>query len=483
MAGPLFMNKPKAYVVRGLGEREPAAVRLASPQELDEAVGICDEEIALIEKAIKAARIPVPPAPVAATVPEHKIEVTCAAGEEATSAPGGQETGPLKNGKSAPFLAPLISPMSRGRFADAADGVENIAAGQEVVIVGDEAWVLASALRASGLKADWLRRGGSILPRRWRRASFADWLEAHGDDLSNVGAVVLMGDHAYEAECAALRDAKSMPPIVRVGSDETGASKVGEVIASRENVDADAPWPKISVVTVSFNQAQYLEASIRSVLDQNYPNLEYIIVDGGSTDGSVEIIERYRYRCDTVIIEPDRGQSDALNKGFACATGEIMNWLCSDDLLEPGSLAVSVAYSRATMSTSSPAAAHVSARHGGGALSSPHRLPLGRTVRLDRSTSCTSCAHGRRAITSSSRRCSFRAACGKHPVPISSNIWSTPWITICGCAWRSRVRRRGTFRLSSAQAASTRRRRHKPTANISTRCANSWRSIEGCSRR
>jgi glycosyltransferase involved in cell wall biosynthesis len=96
--------------------------------------------------------------------------------------------------------------------------------------------------------------------------------------------------------------------------------------------------PKISVVTVSFNQAAYLEVAIRSVLDQDYPELEYIIVDGESIDGSIEIIERYRQRCAAVVIEPDRGQSDALNKGFARATGELLTWLCSDDLLEPGSL-------------------------------------------------------------------------------------------------------------------------------------------------
>ena len=102
--------------------------------------------------------------------------------------------------------------------------------------------------------------------------------------------------------------------------------------------DQPATWPRITIVTPSFNQAAFLEATIRSVLDQDYPNLDFVIVDGGSTDGSVDIIERYRHRFSTVIIERDNGQSDALNKGFAASTGDIMNWLCSDDLLEPGAL-------------------------------------------------------------------------------------------------------------------------------------------------
>lgn len=99
-----------------------------------------------------------------------------------------------------------------------------------------------------------------------------------------------------------------------------------------------AGWPRISIVTPSFNQARYIEATIRSVLDQNYPNLEHIIIDGGSEDGSVEVIERYSERLAYWVSEPDEGQTDALIKGFDRATGEILGWLCSDDLHEPRTL-------------------------------------------------------------------------------------------------------------------------------------------------
>lgn len=96
--------------------------------------------------------------------------------------------------------------------------------------------------------------------------------------------------------------------------------------------------PRITVVTPSYNQAAFLEATIRSVLDQDYPNLQYGVVDGASTDGSADIIERYRDRLDFAIIEPDRGQVDALNKGLAKADGEIVCFLNSDDTFLPGAL-------------------------------------------------------------------------------------------------------------------------------------------------
>jgi len=96
--------------------------------------------------------------------------------------------------------------------------------------------------------------------------------------------------------------------------------------------------PKISIITPSFNQGQYIEQTIQSVLNQNYPNLEYIIIDAGSTDQTVEIIKKYEQHLTYWVSEKDRGQSHAINKGLEKCTGTLFNWLNSDDYLEPGAL-------------------------------------------------------------------------------------------------------------------------------------------------
>jgi glycosyltransferase involved in cell wall biosynthesis len=114
-------------------------------------------------------------------------------------------------------------------------------------------------------------------------------------------------------------------------SDKTGWPWTEQSDPLPEQRPSGKPWPAISVVTPSYNQGQFIEETIRSVLLQEYPNLEYIVIDGGSDDGSVEIIKKYEEWIDYWVSEPDRGQSHAINKGFVQASGEIYAWLNSDD--------------------------------------------------------------------------------------------------------------------------------------------------------
>ena len=109
----------------------------------------------------------------------------------------------------------------------------------------------------------------------------------------------------------------------------------------------DPAYPKISIVTPSFNQGEFLETTILSILNQNYPNLEFIIMDGGSTDDSVAIIKKYERYVDYWTSEKDKGQSDAINRGFERSTGTILAHLNSDDVYWPGALREAAEYFRA----------------------------------------------------------------------------------------------------------------------------------------
>lgn len=100
---------------------------------------------------------------------------------------------------------------------------------------------------------------------------------------------------------------------------------------------------KISIITPSFNQGDFLEDTILSVLNQDYKNIEYIIIDGGSTDNSIDILKKYSDRLDYWISEPDNGQSDAINKGFKMATGDYVGWINSDDFYTDGAISKLVA--------------------------------------------------------------------------------------------------------------------------------------------
>jgi glycosyltransferase involved in cell wall biosynthesis len=129
-------------------------------------------------------------------------------------------------------------------------------------------------------------------------------------------------------------------------SDQTGWPWTGESCSLPVTMANGRFWPKISIVTPNLNQGQYLEETIRSVLLQGYPNLEYIIIDGGSSDNSLEIIKKYERWLAYWKSRPDNGQSHAINKGFANATGDWFGYLNSDDLYECNALSrLSVAFS------------------------------------------------------------------------------------------------------------------------------------------
>ena len=100
----------------------------------------------------------------------------------------------------------------------------------------------------------------------------------------------------------------------------------------------------MSIVTISFNQADFLERTIRSVADQDYPNIEHIVVDPGSTDGSRDIISRYTTHFARILLEPDQGPADGLNKGFSVATGDILGFLNADDILYPSAISAVVEF-------------------------------------------------------------------------------------------------------------------------------------------
>ena len=115
---------------------------------------------------------------------------------------------------------------------------------------------------------------------------------------------------------------------------------IAEPAKFSDSAPEGAVWPRISLVTPVFNSGKYIEATIRSILAQAYPNLEYFIIDGGSTDNTLNVIRKYESQISGWVSEPDNGMYDALNKGFARTTGEVMGWISATDQLHIGGLAV-----------------------------------------------------------------------------------------------------------------------------------------------
>lgn len=120
---------------------------------------------------------------------------------------------------------------------------------------------------------------------------------------------------------------------------KTGWPWTDETPSKQPTQPDGTPWPRISIVTPSYNQGRFIEETIRSVLLQGYPDLDYIIIDGGSRDQSVELIKKYEPWLTYWVSERDRGQSHAINKGFERSTGLVLGWLNSDDVLLPNALA------------------------------------------------------------------------------------------------------------------------------------------------
>ncbi|WP_290653985.1 glycosyltransferase [Idiomarina sp.] len=153
---------------------------------------------------------------------------------------------------------------------------------------------------------------------------------------------------SYKSEIEAIRNSQnqfeaegkdqSLRAVFDSGKNQWNLITVSEAGTNNNLKLCDISMPKISVVVPTFNQGKYIGETLQSIVDQNYPNLELIVIDGGSTDQTVEVVEQYNEHIDYFVSEQDKGQSDAINKGFKQATGDVYTWLNSDDQFLPDTL-------------------------------------------------------------------------------------------------------------------------------------------------
>lgn len=172
-----------------------------------------------------------------------------------------------------------------------------------------------------------------------------DWIDYRIDAQRYILGIHALNNHQILAAIAQFQQIDRVQNLELISLPwfiENGVSWPQRCFSWREDLEklkpAHVDWVRITVVTPSFNQGEYIEETLLSVLNQNYPNLEYIVVDGDSTDQTRSILESYRERLAKLIIEPDGGQSEAINKGFKRSTGELLIWINSDDMLAPGAL-------------------------------------------------------------------------------------------------------------------------------------------------
>ncbi len=264
-------------------------------------------------------------------------------------------------------IATLSEPAPRIRHAPVAEAnvalSESLSRARSILIVGDVTDPDLRELLGRRL-AVYLKPGdgcSTTTPSGARRPatdSFSAWMAAHDEDeRAAVGAIVL-GRAAGRADVDLLRHRLYGHHHVLVEAGSAALTWLlaqwdGSVVrhnhvfafaeagnlfrepSARARISPETAWPRISVVTISYNQHDYLEQCLNSVLNQSYPNLEYIVIDANSTDGSIDILRRYEPRFTHLVIEPDEGQSDGLNKGFSLASGDILTWVNSDDMLAP----------------------------------------------------------------------------------------------------------------------------------------------------
>lgn len=347
------MGQRLEHFYRVRSRSDPVAVSEVRipPDFVQRAKAICTEERGLIDAKIGLEKIPFPK-----KIPTQRQQVdfdvslidraaVMQADEDSSSAQGKtfRKSGCSLLDWQRVFGLAGLNRLSQRILAHAGPGL--------IVIVSarPEAILLSYFLRRHGRRSVALAPGygtGSVISPgylvRPAKNSLVGWVLDNAGDLGNVGAVALLGDLDFTADIEALTAAHQSSTVLFASPADGGGYKIGRVHPcglGHARGTSNAQIVRLSIVIVSYNQAAFLEAAIRSVIMQDYPDLELIIVDGGSTDGSIEIIEKYRPLFAHVVIEPDDGQSDALNKGFARATGEVMNWLCSDDLFEPGAFA------------------------------------------------------------------------------------------------------------------------------------------------